>query len=192
MAKKDKNIKNEVKNNQEKEEIKKTKSVFEKVLYFDKPTGLLIPEKWIYPYLFRKKDYLAIIIGLNNRFEFERVFLEKEEFETDTLEKRSYGIGFGKENFADNLILEEKFSYKKDKTFIAETSFWKITLLEDGVYGTKISKTEIKDFIRKKQKLIYEEFKELFKIFGEHFCLYIMKSLLKQKQLISKRLNFFS
>ena len=39
-----------------KSEINQKKGKMEKVLEYDRASGVLIPIKWKYPYLFRKKD----------------------------------------------------------------------------------------------------------------------------------------
>ena len=64
-------------------------------------------------------------------------------------------------------------------------------MLEDGIYGEKISKTEIKDFIRDKQTQIYSKFKELFREFGKEFTTFTMESILKQKKIFMKNINLF-
>ncbi|GAG43671.1 unnamed protein product, partial [marine sediment metagenome] len=109
-------------------EINQKKGKMEKVLEYDRASGVLIPIKWKSPYLFRKKDFLAIIIGLNNRYEFERVFCEKKDFEIDTKEQRIIGIGFEPSSFKDGLILEEKYSYKEKSTFITKTNYYEISI----------------------------------------------------------------
>lgn len=170
--------------------INRKKGKMEKVLKYDKASGLLIPIKWKYPYLFRKKDFLAIIIGLNNRYEFERVFCDKKEFETDEEEQRIIGIGFEPSSFKDGLILEEKYSYKEKNTFITNTNYYEISIFEgDEIWAEKISKSRIKELLRAKQQQIYQEIKDMMKQFGETFTLYTMKSILKQKEVLSRKLN---
>ena len=161
------------------------------ILKYNKSLGLMIPVDWKSPYHFRKKDFLAIIIGISNRYEFERVFLEKEEFEIDN-EERHIGIGYNPHQFKDNMILEEKYSFKEEKTFITKNNFFKIAVLEDSIMGEKISKTQIKELLLKKQESIYERFRDLFQEFGEDFSLFTMKSILKQRKLLShKNINLF-
>jgi hypothetical protein len=182
------------KNNESKEKIvippKKNKKSAEMILRWDSSVGLLIPMKWHYPYLFRKKDYYAFIIGLNKRFEFERSFIEKIEYEQDHEDSRDIGVGFNKIGFKDGLILEEKYSYKKDNTFFSATNYWEILLMDDGVWGYKITKTEIKDILGKKQIQIYEKFNEIIQEFGEDFTLLSMESAIKKKKHFNN-LNLF-
>ena len=171
-------------------EINQKKGKMEKVLEYDRASGVLIPIKWKYPYLFRKKDFLAIIIGLNNRYEFERVFCDKKEFEIDTKEQRIIGIGFEPSSFKDGLILEEKYSYKEKSTFITNTNYYEISIFESGeIWGEKVSKNRIKELLRTKQQQIYQEIKDMMKQFGEEFTLYTMKSILNQKKVLSRKLN---
>ncbi len=170
--------------------INRKKGKMEKVLEYDRASGLLIPMKWKYPYLFRKKDFLAIIIGLNNRYEFERVFCDKKEFEIDEEEKRIIGIGFEPSFFIDGLILEEKYSYKEKNTFVTYTNYYEISIHGDGeIWGEKVSKSRIKELLRKKQQKIYQEIKDMMKQFGEKFTLYTMKSILNQEKVLSRKLN---
>lgn len=162
----------------------------EKILEYNKASGLLIPIQWKYPYLFRKKDFLAIIIGLNNRYEFERVFCDKKEFENDEEEERIIGIGFEPSSFKDGLILEEKYSYKKSNTFVTNTNYYEISIFENGeIWGEKVSKSRIKEVLSIKQQQIYQEMKKIMKQFGEKFTLYTMKSILDQKKILSRKLN---
>jgi len=181
MSKKDDNSKSE-------------KIVSNKILGFDKRTGLLIPIRWKYPFFYRKKNYIALIVGLSDRYEFERIFLEKIEFERDD-ESSSFGVGFSKTYFRDGLILEEKYSYKEANTFVTKINYYKIYLLdEDGVYGEQISKSKIKDEIYDKQQQIFQELREIVDQFGEDFTIYTMKAILKQKEKIHQRrqnLSFF-
>lgn len=171
--------------------INRKKGKREKVLKYDKTSGFLIPIKWKYPNQFRKKDYFAIIIGLNNRYEFERVFCDKKEFEIDETEQRIIGIGFEPSSFKDGLILEEKYSYKEKRTFITNTNYYEISIFEDGeIWGEKISKSRIKELLHAKQQQIYQEIKDMMKQFGETFTLYTMKSILNQKEVLSRKLNF--
>jgi hypothetical protein len=163
----------------------------EKILDFDKKTGLLIPIKWKHPYLYRKKDFLAIIIGLNTRYEFERIFCDKAEFEIDENDQRIIGIGFDKSYFTDDLILEEKYSYKENNTFIQKTNYYKISMDIDGIYGVKISKSNIKEHLSIKQQQIYDELKTIMKLYGEEFTLYTMRSILNQKKRLSDKINLF-
>lgn len=177
-------------NNKINSKINRKKGKWEKVLEYNKASGLLIPIKWKYPNQFRKKDFLAIIIGLNDRYEFERAFCDKKDFEIDELEQRITGIGFELSSFKDGLILEEKHSYKEKNTFITNTNYYEISIFEDGdIWGEKISKSRIKELLHTKQQQIYEEIKDLMKRFGETFTLYTMKSILKQKKILSRKLN---
>lgn len=177
-------------NNKINSKINRKKGKWEKVLEYNKASGLLIPIKWKYPNQFRKKDFLAIIIGLNDQYEFERAFCDKKDFEIDELEQRIAGIGFEHSSFKDGLILEEKYSYKEKNTFITNTNYYEISVFEDGdIWGEKISKSRIKELLRTKQQQIYEEIKDLMKRFGETFTLYTMKSILKQKEVLSRKLN---
>lgn len=170
--------------------INQKKGKMEKVLEYDRDSGVLIPIKWKYPYLFRKKDFLAIIIGLNDRYEFERVFCDKKEFETDEMDQRIVGIGFEPSSFKDGLILEEKYSYKEKNTFITNTNYYEISIFESGeIWGEKVSKSRIKELLRTKQQQIYQEIKNMMKQFGEEFTLYTMKSILNQKKVLSRKLN---
>jgi len=170
--------------------INRKKGKWEKVLEYNKASGLLIPIKWKYPNQFRKKDFLAIIIGLNDRYEFERAFCDKKEFEIDELEQRITGIGFELSSFKDGLILEEKYSYKEKNTFITNTNYYEISIFEGGdIWGEKISKSRIKELLHTKQQQIYQEIKDMMKQFGETFTLYTMKSILKQKKVLSRNLN---
>ncbi len=170
--------------------INRKKGKMEKVLEYDKVSGFLIPIKWKYPNQFRKKDFFAIIIGLNNRYEFERVFCDKKEFEIDEVEQRITGIGFELSSFKDGLILEEKYSYKEKNTFITNTNYYEISIIEGGnIWGEKISKSRIKELLHTKQQHIYQEIKDMMKQFGETFTLYTMKSILKQKKVLSRELN---
>ena len=170
--------------------INQKKGKMEKVLEYDRASGVLIPIKWKYPYLFRKKDFLAIIIGLNNRYEFERVFCDKKDFEIDTKEQRIIGIGFEPSSFKDGLILEEKYSYKEKNTFVTNTNYYEISIFEGGeIWGEKVSKNRIKELLRTKQQQIYQEIKDMMKEFGEEFTLYTMKSILNQKKILSRKLN---
>lgn len=170
--------------------INRKKGKMEKILKYDKASGLLIPIKWKYPYLFRKKDFLAIVIGLNNRFEFERVFCDKKEFEVDEEEQRIIGIGFEPSSFKDGLILEEKYSYKEKNTFITKTNYYEISIFEDNeIWAEKISKSRIKELLHTKQQQIYQQIKDMMKQFGEKFTLYTMKSILDQEKVLSRKLN---
>jgi hypothetical protein len=182
------------KKNKEKKEYQEEKiepSPTEKILDYNRSIGLLVPEKWKYPYFHRKKDYIAIIIGLSKRYEFERVFVKKQEYEQ---EERSFGVGFPKRYFRDKQIIEEKFSYKKKNTFITKINYYKIFLLEDGIYGEKISKSKIKDEIYRKQDEIYGDFEKIIEKFGKNFVFYTMRAILKEKQQLEKKTNlgFFS
>ncbi len=169
---------------------KELKSIFEKVLEYDKKIGLLIPVKWKYPSLNRKRNYIAVIIGLHKVYEFERIFCEPEIFELDENEERKIKIGFNKSLFKEDLIIEEKYSYKESKTFVSRVNYFEITILPDGIYGIKINKTEIKDRLQLKQEHIYERFKDIITDFGEAFVLYSMESVLRQKKAILKEKNF--
>jgi hypothetical protein len=168
--------------------INQKKSKTEKILEYDRAIGFLIPTKWKKP--FRKKDYFAIIIGLNNRYEFERVFCEKKDFEIDEGDQRIVGIGFEPSFFKDGLILEEKYSYKEQNTFVTNTNYYEISII-DGVeiWGEKVSKNRIKELLRIKQQEIFREIKDMMKQFGEPFTLYTMKSILDQKKVLSKKVN---
>jgi len=171
-----------------KDEVVKKKKP-ELVLYWNENSQKLIPMKWKYPHFYKKKDYIAIIIGLNNRYEFERAFPSKKEFESDENESLMV-VGYDKTGFKDGLIIEERFSYKKNKTFITETNYYEIEMLDDGIWGHSISKSEIKSVIALKQQEIYEKFKDIFAEFGEEFSIHTMQSIIKQKTQ-AKNYNFF-
>jgi hypothetical protein len=177
----------------EKEQEKvKRKNNYEKILEKEVRNGYLVPVKWKYPYSFRKKDYLAIVIGLNQRYEFERVFCEKIEFEVDEKDKRELSFGYLPHQFQDGMILEEKFSYKENNTFVTNTNYYEIYLFEGGeVWGQKISKTEIKNRLHEKQQRIYDEIRELMSRYGSKFTLYTMRSILRQKKQLKDQINFF-
>ena len=183
------------KNNQSKEKTvispKKRNKPAELILRWDSSVGLLIPVKWRFPYLFKKKDYYALIIGLNKRYEFERAFVEKVEFEKDHEDTRDIGVGFNKLGFKDGLILEEKYSYKKDSTFFSATNYWELLLMDDGVWGYKITKTEIKALLGTKQQQIFEKFNKIVEEFGEDFTILSMESVVKKKKHFNKVNMFF-
>ena len=173
--------------------IKKPKNIFEQVLEYDKISGLLLPIQWKYPSLKRKRNYIAIIIGLNptiERYVFERIFCEPKIFEIDNDEERDVKIGFDKSAFRDDLIIEEKYSYKEKKTFISKVNYWEITVLDDGIYGVKINKTQIKDKLGLQQKRICEEFREIMDNYGEAFTLYSMESILKRREALLKNRSY--
>nr|BDI55008.1 MAG: hypothetical protein [uncultured archaeon] len=173
--------------------IKKPKNIFEQVLEYDKISGLLFPVQWKYPSLKRRRNYIAIIIGLNptiERYVFERIFCEPKIFEIDNDEKRETKIGFDKFAFRDDLILEEKYSYKEKKTFISKVNYWEITVLDDGIYGVKINKTQIKDKLGLQQKDICEKFREIMDNYGEAFTLYSMESILKRREALLKNKSY--
>jgi len=172
---------------------KKTKNIFEQVLEYDKKSGLMLPIKWKYPSLKRKRNYIAIIIGLNpviERFVFERIFCNPEAFEIDNDDENKLMIGFNKSAFRDDLIIEEKYSYKEKKTFISKVNYWEITVLDDGIYGVKINKTQIKDKLGLQQKDICEKFREIMDNYGEAFTLYSMESILKRREALLKNKSY--
>ena len=169
---------------------KKTKNIFEQVLEYDKKSGLLLPIKWKFPSLKRKRNYIAIIIGLNEVYVFERVFCNPEIFEIDDDEENKVKIGFDKSAFRDDLIIEEKYSYKEKKTFISKVNYWEITVLDDGVYGVKINKTQIEDKLGLQQKQICEKFGEIMDDYGEAFTLYSMESILKRRNALLKNKSY--
>lgn len=177
-------------NQQADNQPQKRKKKMEKVLDYNPRTGLLIPIKWRFPYSFKRKDYIAVVIGLNTRYEFERFFLEKTEFEIDEGEKREIGVGFGKADFREDLILEERYSLKENESFVTRINYYKIFLLDDGVYGESMSKSEIREYLEVKQQMIYQKFKEIIKEFGDEFTIYTMRSILKQREnLVAKKIN---
>lgn len=169
---------------------KKTKNIFEQVLEYDKKSGLMLPTNWKYPSLKRKRNYIAIIIGPNEIYEFERIFCEPKIFEIDNDDERNVKIGFDKSAFRDDLIIEEKYSYKEKKTFISKVNYWEITVLDDGIFGVKINKTQIKDRLQLQQEHIYENFREIMDNYGEAYTLYAMQSILKQMKIILKNKNY--
>lgn len=178
--------KNELKNDEEKITTPlKSKSNVE-ILKYQKETGHLIPNEWKYPFFFNKKNYIAIIIGLNQRYEFERIFCEKIEYEHN----EKLMIGFHPSYFKDGLIIEERYSFKEHNSFITKTNYYKIILFENSVWGEKISKAEIRDFLKNKQIELYDDFRILMDRFGESFTLYTMQSILKQKKEKDKSLFF--
>lgn len=169
---------------------KGSKPIFEQILEYNKRVGLLIPTRWKYPSVRKKKNYIAIIIGLNKIYNFERVFCKPEMSELDEDEERKIEIGFHKDFFKDGLIIEEKYSYKEKKTFISKINYWEIAVLEDGVYGVKINKTQIKDKLQLKQEHICEKFKEIMDNYGEAFTLYSMESILKRRDALLKNKRY--
>jgi len=169
---------------------KKTKNVFEQVLEYDKKSGLLLPVNWKYPSLKRKRNYIAVIIGLHEVYKFERVFCQPELFEIDDDEENKVKIGFDRSAFRDDLIIEEKYSYKEKKTFISKVNYWEITVLDDGVYGVKINKNQIEDTLGLQQKQICEKFREIMDNYGEAFTLYSMKSILKRREALLKNKSY--
>jgi len=168
---------------------KRTKKV-ERILEYDARSNLLIPAKWKYPYSFKKRDYIAIIIGLDIRYEFERYFCEKTEFEIEDGDKREIGLGFKKEDFKDDLVIEERYSYKEGDSFITKLNYYKAIILDDGVYGEPLSKSEVREELALKQQMIYDRFKGIMNEFGEEYTIYTMKSILKQKDQITKKVSF--
>lgn len=173
--------------NKKKKEIK---SIFEQILKYDKRRGLLFPIRWKYSSLKRRRNYIAIIIGFHEIYDFERIFCKPEIFELDEDEERRIKIGYNKSLFRDDLIIEEKYSYKEQKTFISKVNYWEITVLDDGVYGVKINKTQIEDKLQLQQKNICERFREVMDDFGEAFTLYSMESILERKKAILKKKSF--
>lgn len=168
----------------------KRKRNIERVLEYDARTNLLLPVKWKHPFSFKKRDYLAIVIGLDTRFEFERFFCEKIEFESEHGDSRQVGVGFKKENFMDDLVLEERYSYKEGDSFITRVNYFKITILDDGVYGEPLSKSDVREHLTLKQQMIYDSFKQIMKEFGAEFTMFTMRSILNQKERIAKKINF--
>lgn len=165
----------------------KKKKHIERILELDTRTGLFVPTKWKSPYSFRKKDYIAILIGVHKRYEFERVFIEKSEFELDENDEREIGIGFKPMNFKDGMIIEEKYSYKEDNSFVTKTNYFKISVLEDVITGEKLSKSKIREDLSIMQQQIYEEIKELMHNYGEGFVLGTMTNILEQKKLLERK-----
>lgn len=170
----------------------KKKSTMQEILTYSTSSGLLLPLKWKHPFMVSKKDYFAIIIGLNQRFEFERIFIEKIELnvETDEGDRQSI-IGFDKSNFRDGEILEERFSYKQEKSIISETNYWRISILDDTIWGEKITKTETKEILGVKQQSIFESFRDIMDRFGDNFTLYTMKTIIRQKEFLAKKKDTF-
>jgi hypothetical protein len=89
----------------------------------------------------------------------------------------------------DGLIIEERYSFKKDKTKTIQQNFYKIEILEDGVWGEKLHKTQVKEQSRIKQEAIIEEIKDLFERNGELYCIGIFSKVLKQKRLQDKQVG---
>lgn len=164
----------------EKDLGKKEKSL-EKILQLDE-SGLMIPVKWRLPNALKNKDYLAIILGGDQRYGLSRIFLEKQIIEHDN----SLQIGFNPLYFSDNLIIEEKFSCKKNKTQYTQLSYYQISIFEDCIWGEKLTKETIETKLFDKQELILERIKELFEIYGEDFILFIMTNILKEKRFSRK------
>jgi hypothetical protein len=183
-----KNTKEQMDSQESQELITPLKKDYKEILTYDKGSGYLIPNDWKYPYFFNKKNYIAIIIGLNQRYEYERVFCEKIEFEINEELKCGYEPSY----FRDNLILEERYTYKEHNTFISKTNYYKIQIFEQSVWGKRISKRKIRETLKSKQLRLYEEIRELMENYGEYFTLYTMNSIIKKKKKIRDKYSFFN
>lgn len=169
---------------------KSTKNI-DLILKFDKKTGYLIPVDWKHPFTYKKKNYIAILIGLNNRYEFERAFVDKIEYEMENVENnsREIGIGFPRNAFKDDQILEVRYTKKEDKGLVTYQIYYKIMILDDGIHGERLSKSEVKEAVYILQSQFFQEIKSLIKQYGDSFVFHSMKSILDQKAQLSKQIS---
>jgi hypothetical protein len=171
----------------------------ELVMRWDPRSGYLIPHKWTYPFGHSKKSYIAILFGLNTKYEFDRYFTEKHEFEiepdgSDEHAQRTIGVGYGKEEFKDGMIIEERYSFKEESSITTKLVYYRVFLSDDGVWGERVSKSQIRESIQTQQQQLFQEIKNLMTAFGERFVLQTMKAILQEKERLSKNINvmFFS
>lgn len=159
------------------------------VLALDKSEGLLNPVKWKLPV--SKRDYIAIIIGLNYKYEFERVFCKKAEyFYMDGDDEKHLRVGFPVDCFRDGLVIEERYSFREESSFVTKTSYYKIFLMEDGVHGEKISKREVKDKVSCIQDEILSEIQALSEKFGRDVIYHTLKAVIRAEGERLKRNTF--
>jgi len=152
----------------------------EQYFTFDANAKLLQPISWESS---DGKDYLAIIVGLHIKYEFERLFLPRV-----TINDR---VNFKYDELREGIIIEERLTKRDNGAQIIKTSYLMIHSIEDGVWVEKISKQEVKSVLAKKQNDVFEAIRELISQNGERFTLYMMHVILEEKKARERNLLGF-
>lgn len=165
----------------------RSEPMLEKILEFNTAIGLMVVVSWVYPYDMSKSNYLAILIGEDPRYNFSRLFLQKNNI----THKNKIHVGYNPRDFFDGMIIEEASTYKENHSKMTKRNLWQISVMEDSIWGEKIDESKAKNLVSLKQELLFSRFRDIISDYGQDFTLHTMISITEEYRKHKRPSKFF-